>query len=591
MANGRRFNYESPLDRLLNYTIPTMISEERTRQDREVYRDEIKQEREAERIENKRRWDLTNQQNISQNKARLIEAEDDELYKRGMDKLEIVLQERDILKQKSQLEAMDGTTLHPDISELVTSTISGLDTRIKEVDTSMGEFSAEDYSPAELSRIKNQFIVGSSEGAYQVADKIIQDRYSTPWVKTEALRIHNQLKSVNTEIAKMAGIETDEAKARRSELDQEKLGLRTELANLYDQDRPFDPRTYGAQFNTDLETQLKEAGLELKDKNSASGLFSRHSKELKAFRQEYMTGPNASDYTPAQRNDAAQKVIQSIIEKEKVGPRKPPGGADGWENMVPGAGTVGAGYLAWQLTKEPIKKAGKFISDKSVSAARHIKFVTGLPGQDIVKFLDEAAMDTPGKPGTMMKKVESLLDDINELSGEKKTKANKAKMAKLNQELDDQVGKVKNRFRKLGVSKNMKDADLEKLIRNPNKWRLAGVKKHMIKLRPKAAGAIRGWGVFSAAQKIGDALGDPTEGVATGLGAAGAAKGINSLIKKKGSKWTYNKLAPFIGKSLAKRVAGGAAAGIWTGPGAVVTTTAGAALTIWDIYNFLKEEE
>ena len=49
MANGRRFNYESPLDRLLNYTIPTMISEERTRQDREVYRDEVKQEREAER--------------------------------------------------------------------------------------------------------------------------------------------------------------------------------------------------------------------------------------------------------------------------------------------------------------------------------------------------------------------------------------------------------------------------------------------------------------------------------------------------------------------------------------------------------------
>jgi len=594
MANGRRFNYESPLDRLLNYTIPTMIGEERTRQDREVYRDELKQEREADNIENKRRWDITNQQNIQQYKARINEEEDDELYKRGLDKLEIVLKERDIVKQKAQLDAMNITSLHPDISDLVTSSIAGLDTRIGEVDTSMGQFSAEDYSPAELARIKNQFIVGSSEGAYQVADKIIQDRYSTPWVKVEASRIVKEITGVNAEITeiekerRVTGTETDEAKARKSELVQNKIGLRTELANLYDQDRPFDPRAYGVQFDTNLFTQLKDAGFEIKDKKALS---LRNSEELKAFRQEYMVGPNASDYTPAQRNDAAQKVIQSIIEKEKIGPPKPPGGGDGWENMIPTAGQVGAGYLAWQLAKDPVKKAATVISDKSVSAARHIKFVTGLPGQDIVKFLDEAAMDTPGKPGQMMKKVETLLDDINELSGEKKTKANKAKMAKLNQQLDDQVGKIKNRFRKLGVSKKMKDADMEKLIRNPNKWRLAGVKKHMIKLRPKAAGAVRGWGVFSAAQKIGDALGDPTEGVATGVGTAAAAKGIKTLIKKKGSKWTYKKLVPFVGKSLAKRVAGGAVVGLATGPGAVVTTAAGATLTIWDIYNFLKEEE
>ena len=169
MANGRRFNYESPLDRLLNYTIPTMIGEERSRQDREVYRDELKQEREAADIENKRRWDLTNQQNLKRESDRIIEAEDDELYKRGLDKLEIILKERDILKQKSQLEAMDGTNLHSAISGLVTSTIAGLDTRIKEVDTSMSQFSAEDYSPAELARIRNQGMLGNVEGMHQKA--------------------------------------------------------------------------------------------------------------------------------------------------------------------------------------------------------------------------------------------------------------------------------------------------------------------------------------------------------------------------------------------------------------------------------------
>jgi hypothetical protein len=99
------------------------------------------------------------------------------------------------------------------------------------------------------------------------------------------------------------------------------------------------------------------------------------------------------------------------------------------------------------------------------------------------------------------------------------------------------------------------------------------------------------WGGFRIASEVGKALGDPTEGVVTGLTTVGAVKGVNAMINKKGKKWSFNKLAPIIGKSLAKRVVGGAAAAAWSGPGAVVAGAAGIGYTIYDIYNILKEEE
>ena len=107
MANGQRYNYESPLDRLLNYTIPTMINEERTRQDREVYREELADERETDRIEEKRRWDAKYNQETNRYTAKLREEEDDELYNRGRDKLEFILKEPNLIKRKAALDALN----------------------------------------------------------------------------------------------------------------------------------------------------------------------------------------------------------------------------------------------------------------------------------------------------------------------------------------------------------------------------------------------------------------------------------------------------------------------------------------------------
>jgi len=592
MANGRRFNYESPLDRLLNYTIPTMIGEERDRQDRELYRDELKQEREAERIENTRRWNLTNNQSIEQYQARITEEEDDELYKRGLDKLEIILKERDIVKQKSQLEAMDGTALHPDISALVTSSIAGLDTKIQEIDTSMGRFSAEDYSPAELARIRNQFIMGSSEGAYQVGDKIIQDRYSTPWVKVEALRIQKEITGINAEIAEIdrakliAGTETKEASAIRSDLEQRKISLRGDLAGLYDQDRPFDPRAYGVQFNANLETQLKDAGIELK------GDKTRHAGILGAFRKEYLTGPNASKYTLKQRDDAAQNVIDEIIKIETDDPPSPLPPDYSNINKLDPAGTallaVGGYKLAKggaRLAKEPTMKAYNYLSDKAVQASKHIKFVTGMPSKDIISFMESANSNRVGSIGRSMPSIEKAKDLVDSLSDKPKSKEYKDAI----KALDDRVRSVSTSLKKRGIVTNIKDADLEKLLKNPDKWRLAKLKGRFSKVYPGLKSGATKWGVFSASAKIGEALGDPTGGIATGIGLPAVTKKVINIYKKKGPKWLMAKLTPVMGKSIAKRIVGGAAAGAVGGPVASAgAAIAGTGLAVYDLYKFFE---
>ena len=112
-------------------------------------------------------------------------------------------------------------------------------------------------------------------------------------------------------------------------------------------------------------------------------------------------------------------------------------------------------------------------------------------------------------------------------------------------------------------------------------------------MQPKAGRAIRGWGVFSASQKIGEALGDPTGGVATGLTVSGATKTVESLIKKKGSKWAMKRLVPFMRQSAAKRIVGGVITGTAALPGwgTAAFTIGGAGLTIYDLYKYLTEEE
>ena len=181
------------------------------------------------------------------------------------------------------------------------------------------------------------------------------------------------------------------------------------------------------------------------------------------------------------------------------------------------------------------------------------------------------------------------------MAEEKKTKANKRQLAKLNSELDGQVKKVMKRMRQLKVSPGLKDADLERLIRNPNQWRLAKIKAGLMK-STKLAKPLRNWGYFSASAKLGEAIGDPTGGVATGIGLPAVAKKVSKLYKEKGSKWLLNKLTPVMKKSVAKRIVGGAATAAATANPYVIAgaTLAGIGLTAVDFYNLLQsldEEE
>ena len=586
--NRYRYNYESPIDRLLNYTIPTFLDKELDRQatdDRfDLLREDRLNEQEYQKRQDTKRWN----EEVKRYDAKIADEDDEDLYTRGWNKFQAISSEPNIQKKRAMFEVLDSTTLHPDISGMVTARISGIDTQLEEVESIMSEFSPDTYSERELSRIKNQLILGNIEGAHQVGDKILTDRYSTPWIKTRALGIRNEIKDLAAERKLYAGLATEEAKTRIKDIDKGILQLKNEEADLYDQDRPFDPKVYGEQFNTNIESQLKDAGLEIKNKKSADALFGKYSGEIKAFRQEYLTGPKASDYTPKQRDDAAQKVIDDIIAKEKVSPPVPDPQFN-YENLnkLDAQGTALALAATAYALKNPAKKVYDYMSKKTVQAAGAVKEVWNMPASDITKFLHNVALDTPGKPGAMMPKVEKLLDKINEFSGERKTPKVKKELANLNAELDKQVKKVMKRFRQLKVSPALNDASLEKLIRNPNKWRLAKIKSLLSK--PKAlAPSMRKWGVFSASAKIGEALGDPTGGIATGIGLPAVAKKVINIYKKKGPKWFMAKLTPVVGKAISKRIVGGVASGAIGGPAVIATTIGGTGLAIHDIYKFLE---
>ena len=563
MANGQRYNYESPLDRLLNYTIPTMINEERTRQDREVYREELADERETDRIEEKRRWDAKYNQETNRYTAKLREEEDDELYNRGRDKLEFILKEPNLIKRKAALDALDATALHPSISELVTSSQAGLEASIGEIKTNMKAFDGLGFTEGELKRIQNQYSLGTTEGAHQVADKIISSKYSTPWIKTESLLIKSEIEGINKELAGWATIDTEEAKTRRSELEKKKSKFKGQLADLYDQDRPFSPSSYREEFNTSISTQLEEAGFQIKNKEQGAELFQKHSDILAPFRKEYITGPNASDYTPAQRSEAAQNVINTIIEKEKQDPftPKPTTGAveTGLDFLGPtGLALTGVG-LYKGATAEGTKKAATYLTDKAVTAATNISKIVKMPAVDVIKFVQSAHSEQVGSIGKSMPKLQRLIDKVEASADKPRSKRYKNAVKALDRQVNTVAdGLYKNKV----VSESLKREDLIKLLKNPGKYRfpkvIAQIKR---KYRPLKKGAAK-WGIFSASMKMGEALGDPTAGLATGVAVTQVAPKVQKMAWSKVVKAYKNNPKKFIarlnkgiGKSASRRVA------------------------------------
>jgi hypothetical protein len=591
MANGyttNRFNYESPVDRLLNYTIPTFLDKELDRQADDDRFDLLREDRLNQIGDEKKRYSDKLVLDDLRYKAEIKEAEDDETYGRSLDKFNVISKIANLGERSKAIEILEATDLHPEAVDLVASSKAALDVQLKNVTTTMNLFSPEVFNPSQLSRIKNQLMLGNEEGAHQVGDKLATAEFSTPWVQAESRRILGSLKSKETEIAALGGLMTDDAKSRRGQLEEEKITLLGDFRELYNKDRPFDPIAEGQKFSKGLQDQLKEAGLGLKDKEAGAAIGSKYLQEINVFKQEYLTGSNRNNYTAAQRDSASQKLINDIIAKEKA---LPPVKKEKFDyskiNKLDAEGTALALAATAYALKNPAKKVYDYMGKKTVQAVGAVKEVWNMPASDITKFLDNVSLNTPGKPGSMMPKVEKLLEKINDLSGERKTPKVKAKLANLNSELDGQVKKVMKRFRQLKVSPALKDADLEKLIRNPNKWRLAKIKSLLSK--PKAlAPSMRKWGVFSASAKIGEAFGDPTGGIATGLGLPAVAKKVMKLYKKKGPKWVMSKLSPVVGKAISKRIVGGFATGAIGGPTAIATTIAGTGLAIYDIYQFLE---
>ena len=602
-----RFNYESPVDRLLNYTIPTFLNQERDRQVNEERFDLLRDDRLDEREYEKKKYDEQVSRDALRYDKEWKEKEDDEQYLRGSEILkDIRIAYPNINKQLEAFKGIKLSNLHPEAATRIQSHMDALETGVADVTTKMNQFDSNIYSEQDRERIQASFMQG--QDGYNLADTILRNRYSTPYIQVQSSNIGRELTVLykdRSEAQKILSVTSGDKERDKIQLGLNAIQSRindkeTQLNNLFDMDRPFDRTEFSRSFSIDLKSSLKEAGIKVDDDDLYAkivGAGGRYAKELQDFNEKFVTGINAKERTKEERDAAVLQIKNLIIEGEKQGPPLPKDDDEGWADMVPSMGQVGAGYLAWQLTKEPIKNAGKFLADKSVAAGKHIQWVSKLPGKDIVKFLDKMALNTPATPGAMMPKVEKLLDKIDahndEFSGKRKTQKYKAKLKRLNQELTDQVKKIKNRFRGLGLSK-MKDADLDRLIRNPNKWRLVGVKGRMINLVPKATGAVRGWGLISAASRIGREIGDPTGGVLTAGGAVGAWKLAKKIYKKKGPKWFVNKLTPILGKSLAVKVGASAGAGAVGGPGgALAGTIIGVGATAWDIYDIvqmLKEE-
>ena len=584
MANG--FGYESPLNRLLSITIPKFVEGQLEREHRERISEREFTYRETQDQLDRKREDESLKLATKRYDDSIIESEDDELYSRGKFQINQFNLERNLKKKNAMFSGLESTDLHPEILSLATSSRLGLETQIKDVETMMDEFPNDLYSMRELARIKNQGMLGNIEGMHQVGDKIFSDRYTTPWVKTESKRILGEIKDTNIEIKTLGGLMTDDAKLRRTKLEGDKITLRGQLADLYDKDRPFDPIAEGQKFSKGLQDQLKASGLELKDKEAGAAIASKYLQDINVFKQEYLTGPNRNNYTAAQRDSASQKLINDIIAKEKALPPKQKLGFDYSNiNRLDPAGTALLAYGGYKLAKGPTVKAYNYLTGKAVQASKHIKFVTGMPAKDIISFMKSAESSGVGSIGKSMPSIERAKDLVDSLSDKPRSKAYKDAVKAFNGRIKIVAQSLKTR----GIVTNIKDADLEKLLKNSDKWRLAKLKGRFTTIYPGLKRGATKWGVFRVSQEIGKAIGDPTGGIVTGIGLPAVAKKVINVYKKKGPKWLMAKLAPHVSKSIAKRIVGGAAAGSVGGPWvAAGGALAGTGFVAYDLYKFFE---
>ena len=539
----------SPLENLLNRTLPTFLGQELANVRNEA-RFEAGQEKEEKRY----------LQNFNQNESRYQDGlrRQTEIDNRDFDS-NLINQGSNITNLQNQKDYYNNllksgnlrSTAGFDLSE---SRVGALNVGIKQAGENVKMLEDVGIEKYYTDQAKNFYMQGNDAAAFNIIDNQLKNKFKDSSTIAQAQLYMSDIKSYNTQLGKLIGVNTPEVRSERERIEGLKNNTTNQFRKLYELAIPFDPTSIRTELRSLTRQAITDSGTKLTDKN-----------------------------------------ITDYIEK---GSPKPPGTGDELLNDFSKLDTEGkilAGAATGYLLKEPAKKAVSYMNKKGADAIKAVKQISGMPGKDVVKFLDLVGLDSPGKPGQMMPKVEKLIDGISELTGEKKTKANKRQLAKLNSELDGQVKKVMKRMRALNVSPGLKDADLERLIRNPNQWRLAKIKAGLMK-STKLAKPLRNWGYFSASAKLGEAIGDPTGGVATGIGLPAVAKKVSKLYKEKGSKWLLSKLTPLMKKSAAKRIVGGVASASATANPYVIAgaTLAGIGLTAVDFYNLLQsldEEE
>ena len=134
MANGyttNRFNYESPVDRLLNYTIPTFLDKELDRQADDDRFDLLRQDRidqqEYDKKQDEKRWN----QNIERYDAETEDKDDAEHYRRSASIFEDTRKlYPNISRQIEAFNAIDLSKVHPEVATRIESYVGGLDERI-----------------------------------------------------------------------------------------------------------------------------------------------------------------------------------------------------------------------------------------------------------------------------------------------------------------------------------------------------------------------------------------------------------------------------------------------------------------------------
>lgn len=571
----------SPLENLLNRTLPTFLGQELANVRNEA-RFEAEQEREEKRY----------LQEFNRNESRYQDGlrRQTELDNRDFDS-NLINQGSNITNLQNQKDYYSNllksgslrSTAGFDLSE---SRVNALNVGIKQAGENVKMLEDIGIEKYYTDQAKNFYMQGNDAAAFNIIDNQLKNKFKDSKTLNQAQLYMMDIKAYNTQLGRLIGVNTPEVRAERERIEGLKNKTTNQFRELYELAIPFDPQGIRTDFAKSIQKAIVDSGAEI-DNNDFSkyfGVDGKYASQVDSFEDKFVYGSKAESFSQEEVQKEVSKIVSQIKSEES---KEPPAKDTKFTDLVPDAKTIGGLYVGYQLSAKP----REYLTNKIGQAAKYTKFVTGLPNKDVGKFLELVSKKTPGQVGTMMPKIESLISEIDDVTKEGK-RGYKKKVTKLNLELDNQVKRVKATLKNKGISSKIKDADLEKLIRNPNKWFLPKVKAKMISAKGSAAKLARGWGAFRIAQEAGKALGDPTEGVATGITAGAAAKGIKTIADKKGKKWVYNKALKVFGKAAAKRIAAGAAAGsLFPGVGTAAGTIAGTAITVYDVYSALTEDE